>query len=187
MENERLIQGLLGGEEAAYRYVFSHYYEPMYLLAISILHDDFQAQAVASDVISRLFEKRAELNIHTNLRSYLMTSTRNSCLNSLGTKVSRTEQDFSALSEAEVQGLLGGTDSTTPQGQLLDAELGQMVQDFVGNLPEAMRSSFVKSRYEGMTYREIAKEDGVSANTVKERIKSALLLFEQRFGKYLDT
>lgn len=186
-DDQILIQGLLHGEEGAYRYLFSRYYEPMCVLAASILHDDFLAQATVSDVISHLYEVREEITIRTNLRSYLMTSTRNACLNALGTKVKRTEQNLSALSDSEVRSLLGGTDSTTPQGMLLGEEFSQMVQDFIEDLPENVRNSFVKSRYDGMTYREIAKEEGVSANTIKERIKNALQLFERRFHKYLTS
>lgn len=185
-DHETLIPGLQCGEESAYRTLFSLYYEPMCALANAILHDEYLAQATSSDVISHLYEKRDEINIHTNLRSYLMTSTRNACYNALGTKVKRIEQHISALSEAEVRTLFGDTDSATPQRVLMDNEFNKMVEDFIDNLPAPLRSSFVKSRYGGMTYREIAKVDGVSANTIKERIKNVLRIFDQRFHKYLS-
>lgn len=187
MQNEEqdLIAGLRAGEEKAYQALFRLHYQPMCLLALSILHDDFLAQAAVSDVISHIYEVREEINVRTSLHSYLLTCTRNHCLNLLGTKVNRSEQTFSALQENEVRNILDGSDRVTPQGQLLDNELLSLMRECIDTLPEPTRTTFIRSRFEGMSYREIAAECGVSANTIKVRIQNALRVIEQRFAKYL--
>lgn len=182
---QEIIQGLTEGTESAYRYVFDHYYVSMCVLANSILHDEFLAQAAVSDVISHIYEIRHDLVIHTNVKSYLMRSVRNHCLNLVGNKVSRTEQTFSALQEDDVRLILSGTDNVTPQGKLLDNELQTMMQDFIDTIPEPTRTTFIKSRFQEMTYRQIGAEMGVSANTVKVRIQNALKMIQDHFGRYL--
>lgn len=180
-----IIQGLMEGDEDAYKYVFNTYYGPMCILAESILSDEFLAQAAVSDVISHIYEIRSEIVIHSNLRSYLMMSTRNHCINLLNSKAVRSVQTFSTLGEQDARNVLSGIDTITPQGKLLDNELEGLMRDCIENLPEPIKTTFIKSRFQDMTYRQIGAEDGVSANTVKVRIQQALKLIEQRFSKYL--
>ena len=185
-DEKSIIRGLMEGDEDAYRYVFKIYYSPMCILAESILLDEFLAQAAVSDVISHLYEVRNEIVIHSNLRSYLMMSIRNHCLNLLHSKTVRSVQAFSTLGEQDARDVLSGIDTVTPQGQLLDNELEGLMQECIENLPEPVKTTFIKSRFQDMTYRQIGAEDGVSANTVKVRIQQALKLIEQRFSKYLS-
>ena len=185
VDEKNIIRGLMEGEEDAYRYVFRTYYGPMCILAESILLDEFLAQAAVSDVISHIYEVRSEIEIHSNLRSYLMMSTRNHCLNLLNSKTVRTVQTFSTLSDNDTTDIFSGVDNVTPQGKLLDNELEGLMHDCIEQLPEPIKSTFIKSRFQDMTYRQIGAEDGVSANTIKVRIQQALKLIEKRFAKYL--
>ena len=184
-DEKSIIRGLVEGSEDAYRYVFKVYYGPMCILAEGILSDEFLAQAAVSDVISHIYEIRNEIVIHSNLRSYLMMSTRNHCLNLLNSKTVRTVQAFSTLGEQDARDALSGVETLTPQGKLLDNELEGLMRECIDNLPEPVKTTFIKSRFQDMTYRQIGAEDGVSANTVKVRIQQALKLIEQRFSKYL--
>ena len=185
VDERNIVRGLMEGEEDAYRYVFRTYYGPMCILAESILLDEFLAQAAVSDVISHIYEVRSEIEIHSNLRSYLMMSTRNHCLNLLNSKTVRTVQTFSTLSDNDTTDIFSGFDNVTPQGKLLDSELEGLMHDCIEQLPEPIKSTFIKSRFQDMTYRQIGAEDGVSANTIKVRIQQALKLIERRFSKYL--
>lgn len=185
-EDLSIIQGLISGDESAYKYIFSNYYEQMCIFANAILGDEYMAQAVVSDVISHVYEIRSTITIRSNLRSYLLTSTRNACINLLGTKTKRTERNFSTLRNEELGGIFSGTDFTTPQGKLLDNELAKLITEYVDKMPEPTKSAFIKSKFQGLTYRQIASQEGVSANTIKCRIKNALKMLESHFGKDLD-
>lgn len=184
VDEKSIIRGLVEGSEDAYRYVFRMYYGPMCILAEGILSDEFLAQAAVSDVISHIYEVRSEIVIHSNLRSYLLMSTRNHCLNLLNSRTVRSVQTFSTLPEQDVRNVLSGIDNVTPQGKLLDNELEGLMRECIENLPEPVKTTFIKSRFQDMTYRQIGAEDGVSANTVKVRIQQALKLIEQRFSRY---
>lgn len=179
----QILDGLRKGQDWAYAELFERYYEGMCVLANSILQDRFLAEATAQDVISHLYEMREEISIRTNLRAYLYTSVRNTCLNALGTKTARTEQSFSSLGDAS--DLFSGIERSTPQGILLDNELHSLIMEFIDSLPEPTRTTFMRSRFDGKSYREIGSEQGVSANTIKVRIQNALRALEEHFGTYL--
>jgi RNA polymerase sigma-70 factor (ECF subfamily) len=185
VDEKYIIRGLMEGSEDAYRYVFKTYYGPMCILAENILSDEFLAQSAVSDVISHIYEVRSEIAIHSNLRSYLMMSTRNHCINLLNSKTVRTVQAFSTLGEKDTNDIFSGVDNITPQGKLLDSELEGLMHDCIETLPEPIKSTFIKSRFQDMTYRQIGAEDGVSANTIKVRMQQAMKLIEKRFSKYL--
>lgn len=186
MNERHVIDGLRMGEEWAYRYVFEAYYPTMCAIASHLLEDDFQAQSLAADVISHIYEKREELDIRSNLKSYLMTSTHNACLNLKKNKKTRTEHNFSKLEECDIQQIFAGKEENTPQRQLIQKELSQLMQSVIRDIPEPAKGTFLKNRLQGLSYREIAAQEGISANTVKFRIKRVLQIILSRLGKELE-
>lgn len=186
MNEQHVIDGLRMGEEWAYRYVFEAYYPTMCAIASHLLEDDFQAQSLAADVISHIYEKREELDIRSNLKSYLMTSTHNACLNLKKNKKTRTEHNFSKLEECDIQQIFAGKEENTPQRQLIQKELSQLMQSVIRDIPEPAKGTFLKNRLQGLSYREIAAQEGISANTVKFRIKRVLQIILSRLGKELE-
>lgn len=186
MNEQHVIDGLRMGEEWAYRYVFEAYYPTMCAIASHLLEDDFQAQSLAADVISHIYEKREELDIRSNLKSYLMTSTHNACLNLKKNKKTRTEHNFSKLEECDIQQIFAGKEENTPQRQLIQKELSQLMRSVIRDIPEPAKGTFLKNRLQGLSYREIAAQEGISANTVKFRIKRVLQIILSRLGKELE-
>ena len=186
MNEQHVIDGLRTGEEWAYRYVYKAYYPTMCAIASHLLADDFQAQSLASDVISHIYEKRDELNIRSNLKSYLTTSTHNACLNLKKNKKTRTEHNFSKLEECDIQQVFAGREENTPQRQLIRKEMDLLMQSVMNNIPEPAKGTFLKNRMQGLSYREIAAQEGISANTVKFRIKRVLHIILSRLGKELE-
>lgn len=186
MNERHVIDGLRMGEEWAYRYVFEAYYPTMCAIASHLLEDDFQAQSLAADVISHIYEKREELDIRSNLKSYLMTSTHNACLNLKKNKKTRTEHNFSKLEECDIQQIFAGKEENTPQRQLIQKELSQLMRSVIRDIPEPAKGTFLKNRLQGLSYREIAAQEGISANTVKFRIKRVLQIILSRLGKELE-
>lgn len=186
MNDQHIINGLHMGEEWAYRYIFEHYSAPMYAIATHLLTDEFQAQTLVADVISHIYEKREELDIKSNLKSYLMTSVYNACLNLKKSKTTRTIQNFSKLEENDIRKVFDGIEENTPQRQLIHKEMSMLIQMILEEIPDPAKSTFLKSRLQGLTYRQIAKQEGISANTVKFRIKKVIQIILSRLGKELQ-
>ena len=67
----------------------------------------------------------------------------------------------------------------------MEKELEEKIQEAVASLPDDSRRVFVLSRYEGKTYELMAKELGISVNTVKYPIKRALRMLYNRLEPYL--
>lgn len=116
-----IIRQLRAGREEGYRYLFDHHYQVLCHIASRYVHDDFLAETIVGDVIFHLWEKRASLEISNSLRSYLVRSVRNRCLDYLDSRPVRSEvssgleEDFPVISYAK------GSDY--PLGRLLEKEL----------------------------------------------------------------
>ena len=67
----------------------------------------------------------------------------------------------------------------------MEKELEEKIREAVASLPDDSRRVFVLSRYEGKTYELMAKELGISVNTVKYPIKRALRMLYNRLEPYL--
>lgn len=179
-----IIRQLRAGREEGYRYLFDHHYQVLCHIASRYVHDDFLAETIVGDVIFHLWEKRASLEISNSLRSYLVRSVRNRCLDYLDSRPVRSEvssgleEDFPVISYAK------GSDY--PLGRLLEKELEGEIARSIENLPDPCRKVFRMSRFENKKYSQIATELGISIDTVKYHVKRALALLRENLDKYLS-
>ncbi len=178
-----IIEQLKRSNEEAYKYLYRHHYALLCHIAREYVGDDFLAETLVGDVIFHLWEIHEALDIQVSLRSYLVRAVRNHCMDYLSSKKERTEVAFSSIpEEGEMRYLLS---DDYPLGSLLEHELEEEIHHAIRNLPEVCRKVFIKSRFEGKKYEEIATELNISVNTVKYRIKSALSSLHSELGKYL--
>lgn len=180
-----IIEQLKTGKERAYKFLYDHHYQILCHVASQYVKDDFLAETIVGDVIFYMWEVRETLNITTSLRSYLMTSVRNRCLDYLKSQQCQHEMYMSSprFQDFPVLNYIKGDDY--PLGKLLEKELEGEIMMAIARLPEDCRRVFHLSRFEEKKYNEIADELGISVNTVKYHIKRALVLLHEDLHKYL--
>lgn len=180
-----IVEQLKSGREEAYRYLYKHHYVPLCHVAEELVNDAFLAETLVGDVIFHLWEVRKNLDIRMSLRSYLVRAVRNRCLDYLDSRKHRHEIAFSKLEENELLERRYILSDDYPLGSLLEKELDHEIHRAIRHLPDECRRVFVKSRFEEKKYEEIARELGISVNTVKYHIKNALSILCKELDKYL--
>ena len=135
-------------------------------LSYYLLKDRVQAESIVNDVIFHLWEVRDKLELVPPLRNYLIIAVRNKCLNYLALKQQETEIRFSTIEQAGIQLQNIVSDNEHPLGNLLKEELESKI-------------------HESISYEEISRELGISVNTVKYHIKSALVILKKELGTFL--
>lgn len=161
-----LLAGLKSGEEAVFRSLFDKYYRPLVVFANKLLADPDSSRSVVQDVFVMLYDKREELNIHTNLKSHLFQSVRNRCLNILKHDKMKREHHQRIYDS--------GQEAEQPFESLEYAELEHCIATAVEDLPDQCRKIFRMSRYDGVTNQEIADQLAISKRTVETQISKAL-------------
>ena len=180
-----LIEGLKNGDNWAYKQIYDCHYVSLCNTAFAFLKDDFLAQTLVDDLIIHIYEKRETLLITTSLRSYLVRSVRNRCLNYLQLKRQKVEINFSDMGATDDWLFSISDPNDYPLAMLLEKELEKEVHQAIKKLPDECRAVFEKSRFEEKKYEEIAAEMNISVNTVKYHIKNALSRLRNELGKYL--
>lgn len=175
------------GDKAAFKYIFERNHSVLCRFAYLFLHDRVRAEEIADDVLCYIWEHRDSIEITQSIRSYLMQSVKNRCINELKSNAYIHEKHNSSFSNEENVNFLESVfhDPDTPLGYLIYNELEDKLTDCINNLPEACRKVFIKARIEQEKYERIAAELNISVSTVKYHMKNALTLLQKSLAGYL--
>ena len=192
-----IIEQLRQGKDEAYKFLYDHHYPVLCHIAVQYVHDEFLGETLVSDTIFHLWEVRETLHIKSTLRSYLIRSVRNRCLDYLKAQSNQREQlvsdvaDLPTVRSAESDDYknISPNDFSLISFQisyhLLAQELEEKIAQAIDSLPADCKRVFKLSRFEGKKQEEIAKELNISVNTVKYHMKRALALLHADLHKYL--
>lgn len=162
-------------EEGAVERLFKMYYTPLCRTVFRVIKDQDASEDIVQDVFVKMWHKRMELEINTSIKSYLFRAAVNAALNYIG-KARKLEQ----LEDEEP--MYFGNDA----GEQLDfEETERNINQAIDGLPPACKTIFVMSRYEEMSYKEIAESLQISIKTVENQMGKALKILREKLRVYL--
>ncbi len=173
-----LIKMLADNSDEAVDAIFRRHYASLCLAANRVLRDKNKSEDLVQDVFFELWKKRGTLQIHSSLGAYLKRATLNKALNYI------RDEKIKSSGEEPLQILKSY--QADAQGQLEIQELQKRIDQAINQLPERCRLVFSLSRFEAMTYREIAEELDISIKTVENQITKALRLLREALGGFLS-
>lgn len=162
------------GNEYAFRFVFDKYYDFLCMIADSYLRDEYISETIVGDIIYNLWEIRDNIDIKYSLRSYLVRSVKNRCINYLQQEYIQREISINQYEDKAAIEELFFIENKHPLENLLEQELENKINSVINELSPECRAVFKMSRFDGMKYEEIASELHISVNTVKYHMKNAL-------------
>lgn len=178
LEEQNFNEALHQGNMVVFEQVFRNYYERLCNYANTILNDMDEAEEIVQGTFMGLWEKRSHIQIHTALKSYLYQSVRNNCLNHLDhLKVRQTHREY----------FIHSADMSADSGvqTTLANELEKQIEEAVSSLPPQCQTVFRLSRFEGLSYAEIAQQLDISVKTIENHMGKALRIMRERLKDYL--
>jgi RNA polymerase sigma-70 factor, Bacteroides expansion family 1 len=176
-ENARL-QNLLQEDERQFMEALFKTYFPLVCKAIYRLVPDMAtAEDLAQEVFIKIWNRRDQLK-DVYFKAYLHRAAVNMALDHIDKNKRRggTHQEISPThEEAQVQ---------APVIHLKETK--QRIQQAIDLLPEKCREIFVLSRYEEMSYKEIAETLQISVKTVENQMMTALKKLRVSLKEYLE-
>lgn len=173
----QIFAQIIAGDSDGLEQLFRDYYSALCRFAYQKVRDWEVAEDVVQDVFADLWRRRKQLQITTSLKSYLYTATKNRSLNHI-----QKEKRHSELQQTFVeQGAF--TEPAEPEEET--DELQGRIKTAIESLPPKCREVFELSRFEGMTYQEIADEMGIAKKTVENQMGKALGLLRTSLAAYL--
>ena len=146
--------------------IFREYYGTMFRMAKRMLGDEAESKDVVSDVFAHLLNSNIALHSET-LRSFLLTSVRNRCINLLVHK-QKEQAVFVDLTDDAAQ-------------KTKDEQLDELHRYIDGHMPE-LTQEILRLRYQrGLKYREIADTLQISEVTVYRHLSQSLEQLKEHF------
>lgn len=169
--DQELLDLLNQGDESGIELIFRQYYAYVCKAVYKIIPDSNLVEDLAQDVFYELWRKRGRIQVASSLKGYLRRAAVNKALNFVrDQRIKFTEEE-----QAPVQ---KSTEATAPE--LMAAEhLQSRIDAAIDALPERCRIVFVLSRFEDMSYREIAEQLEISPKTVENQMAKALKLLRE--------
>lgn len=142
-----------------FKTLFQELYPGMVKIALFYVHDLAIAEDITQEIFTRLWERREKLDMIDNLKGYLSNAIKNRCLNYLEHQkvVNKYQQEY--LEELTKDDYI--------------EEFIQKVQISLTKLPPKRRKILELRVVDAKSYQEIAEQEGISINTVKDHIKKA--------------
>lgn len=146
--------------------LFKEHYSSLVNYAFRMVKDKDTAEDLCQQVFVSLWEKRETIEIEGNIKSYLLRSTHNACLNHFKHQkvVEQHQQSVDQVEEADSRDIL--------EAEELRSKIGASVK----KLPTQCRKVFLMSRLQGKKYAQIAEELEISIKTVENQMGKALKL-----------
>lgn len=160
---------------------------------IKIARTYVRDQAIAEDIVSECFtlfwDKHESIDLKASPEAYIMKSVKNRCLNYLrdNAKIMHSEGSIDPEVNLRIKSMLSEISvlESSDMGEIFSSEVEGIFRKFLADMPELSRSIFISSRFEDLTYEEIAAKYGVSPRKVKREIQKALEILRVSLKDYL--
>lgn len=143
------------------------YFSRMLRFAKGYVSSEEDAENLVQDIFATLWERKDELNLSTLPGIYLFSLLKNRCIDYLRRRT--VEEEYKCEYALKMNALQRMNDSFRSE-----EEVERLVREALLKLPNRCREIFLKSRFEGKKYRDIADELDLSVSTVETQMNIAL-------------
>ncbi len=180
--NSECIDRINRGDETAFAELYDAYFTYLCVCATAFTHDPECAKDLVNDLFMGVWSHRETLRFPAH--AYLMQALRNKCLNYLRTLKSQ-QRTIDAYQDDLLAFRIERIMTDTPLQYVEIAELSASIRRIADSLPEQCRRIFQLYFYEGLSTRDIARETGLTASTVRVQLKIALDRMRRKLGPAL--
>ncbi len=173
LNDNELVVRLQQGDVDAFDLIYEKYSGKLYAFGLKYLRSTAEAEELVQSVFLKLWETHKQLDNELSFKSYLFTIAYNDICNLFRKR--KYLQKF--ISDS----LYENSQSAFKTNEAIDFQsVLERVQQLVDKLPERQKTIFLKSRQEGKTTKEIAREVGLSPGTVDNYISESLKFIRSR-------
>lgn len=174
LDEESLLRDMkYNGKESAFQELFYRYQDRVFRYAIKIVPTREVAEEILQDVFLKVWNYRAQIDENKPFSALLFKIAKNTILNTL-----KQQKTHLQLTPDTIEHLAF---HICPEHDMIWKQYVNILNDALATLPDRCREIFQKSRFEGLSYEEIAQEMGISKDTVRLQIIKSL----KQLKKYL--
>ena len=166
--------------------LFTRYRDKYVTIAMSYVRDQSVAEDIVAESFTAFWDNHDRIELRTAPEAYILQAVKNRCLNHLRDRMTRMRIRQEMHTDA-YKALIVETEMLASEdlGFLFEADVAKIFREFLSSLPMQTRDIFCASRFEGLTYNEIAEKYGITPRKVKREISQTLSRMRARLKDYL--
>lgn len=170
---------------ASFNRLFGDYQQRFLRFAVSYVSDPVVAEDIVMESFAAAWARR-DLLTEASFPPYTLTIVKNRCLNHLRSREIhlRAAEKIHTHEARMLRTRISTLQACDPE-ELFSDEARRLVEQTLASLPDRTRDMFVRSRFRGQSYREIAAETGATVKNVEFEISKAMKALRVALKDYL--
>ncbi|MGE4587463.1 MAG: RNA polymerase sigma-70 factor [Mangrovibacterium sp.] len=177
------FQRFRSGDQLAFEQIFKAHYNRIVGFCKQFIGDHDKSQSLAQEAFINLWINRAKIERMNGIRSFLYTYAKSGCLNYIRHNMVVQKYTDRYLHDKENQinrEVLESFDFYSFEF----VELETLIRHVVEKLPDRCRQTFILSRFEGKSNKEIALVLGISVKTVEAALTRSFKILKNKLSDY---
>jgi len=179
-----LIRALKAGDSTALSIVFERHSNQVYRLAVSLLHDEQQADGVVQNTFLSLIKHIDSFEERAKLGTWLYRVAYNECMSRL--RKAKPQVDIEAMQEDDMIPACIIDWQSIPEVTITSHEALEQMDKAIQALSPTLRAVFNLRDVEELSTRETAEILGISESAVKVRLHRARLALRESLSNYFQ-
>ena len=175
-QEQYLLSAIKQDNEEAFSLIFQSYYVDLVLFGGNFIKNEQVCEDIVQSIFLKLCNERKNIQIETSLKSFLLRSVRNSCLDEF--------RHLEVVRQYEENYKDSVLDCYDTENYILYSDLHDHLHNALQQIPDLYREAFELNRFEGLKYREIAEKLNVSERTVEVRVSKTLELLRKQLKDF---
>lgn len=163
--------------------VYHLYYRKAVNYANQFLKDTELSKGMAQEAFISIWERRNTLDVNCNVEYYLLATVRNKALNYLKHKQRMAKNMGTEVPVSDRLSIIALSDDASQK--VCCKEISAIVDKTLNSLSPDIRETFLMSREQGLSYKEIAEKSNVSIKTIEYRITKVLKILTADLSDFL--
>jgi RNA polymerase sigma-70 factor (ECF subfamily) len=188
----RLMLQVRDGNAAAFEELVARYQNRLLTVLEHLIGNREQAEDLTQEVFLRVFRARERYEPGAKFSTWLFTIANNVASNARRSHSRRKEvgvpqrSNGSDSSPMQLDQLAKAASGLMPARALDKAEQAEMVREAVKALSERQRMALLLSKFEGMSYQDIADTMGLSVQAIKSLLSRARVNLKEILTPYIE-
>jgi RNA polymerase sigma factor (sigma-70 family) len=182
-----LVQGLQSGNEDSFRYLVDKFQVNVIRTCKGFVHSSADAEDIAQEVFIEIFESAGKFQGNSELSTWIYRIAVNKSLNfirSSGRKMFISLIDKLSSSDNTSVSEPRAGDEMSPDNPIQNNEQTQAINSAMAALPTKQKTAFILSKYDDLSYKEIAVIMGISGSSVESLIFRAKKNLQKKLFVY---
>jgi RNA polymerase sigma-70 factor, ECF subfamily len=177
-------QKIKGSDVKTFETLYKKFYAPLCYYSRQITRDNYLSEEIVQDIFHKIWQEREIISIQNSFKSYLFQSVRNSSINEIKKRSSRKFSVNKTTTDEMWNYVMENVESNDfIIEQLISTDTSKTIEKAVNGLPPHCHHVFQLSRTENKSNEEIAMQLGISVNTVRAHIFTALSKISESLRK----